>query len=83
MSNGLDTRPSATTYDVERLVSMAWQGKVRVPHFQRDFRWGREDVIRLSTVLSRDIRWEACCSGCGGHPDSGSPWERSKSTLPV
>src|SRR5437868_3613637 len=47
MSTGLDTRPSATTYDVERLVEMAWQGQIRVPHFQRDFRWGREDVMRL------------------------------------
>ncbi|MBB2909617.1 hypothetical protein FHS43_000863 [Streptosporangium becharense] len=47
MSSGLDTRPSATTYDVEKLVGMAWRGQIRVPHFQRDFRWGREDVIRL------------------------------------
>lgn len=47
MSTGLDTRPSATTYDVEKLVGMAWRGQIRVPHFQRDFRWGREDVIRL------------------------------------
>ncbi|MFF0307419.1 DUF262 domain-containing protein [Streptosporangium sp. NPDC004379] len=47
MSTGLETRPSATTYDVEKLVGMAWRGQIRVPHFQRDFRWGREDVIRL------------------------------------
>ncbi|WP_440104851.1 DUF262 domain-containing protein [Streptosporangium sp. H16] len=47
MSTGLDTRPSATTYDVEKLIGMAWRGQIRVPHFQRDFRWGREDVIRL------------------------------------
>ncbi|GAA3441698.1 DUF262 domain-containing protein [Planomonospora venezuelensis] len=47
MSTGLGTRPSATTYDVEKLVGMAWQGQIRVPHFQRGLRWGREDVIRL------------------------------------
>jgi hypothetical protein len=47
MSTGLGTRPSATTYDVEKLVGMAWQGQIRVPHFQRELRWGREDVIRL------------------------------------
>lgn len=44
---GLDTQPSATTYDLEDLVTNAWQGKVRVPHFQRDFRWGTADVLRL------------------------------------
>src|SRR5437867_3243552 len=44
---GLDTQPSASTYDLEDLVSQAWRGGIRVPHFQRDFRWGTEDVIRL------------------------------------
>ncbi|MFD5903686.1 DUF262 domain-containing protein [Streptomyces microflavus] len=44
---GLETQPSATTYDLEDLISHAWSGKVRVPHFQRDFRWGTQDVIRL------------------------------------
>src|SRR6266542_990635 len=44
---GLDTQPSATTIDLEDLVTLAWDGYVRVPHFQRDFRWNREDVIRL------------------------------------
>ena len=43
----LDSRPSAATYDVEGLVEMAWTGKLRVPHFQRDFRWNFEDVRRL------------------------------------
>lgn len=47
MTTPLDARPSATTYDVERLVHWAWEGKIRVPHFQRDFRWGWEDVRRL------------------------------------
>jgi hypothetical protein len=47
MASTLDSRPSATTFDVERLVSMAWKGGIRVPHFQRDFRWGAEDVRKL------------------------------------
>ena len=47
MTTPLGSRPSATTYDVERLVHWAWEGKIRVPHFQRDFRWGWEDVRRL------------------------------------
>ena len=47
MASGLDSRPSASTLDVESLVQLAWEGKVRVPHFQRDFRWGFEDIRRL------------------------------------
>jgi hypothetical protein len=53
MSIGLDTQPSATTYDLEDLVELAWQGRVRVPHFQRDFRWGRQDVARLFDSVVR------------------------------
>ncbi|MGH4015101.1 MAG: DUF262 domain-containing protein, partial [Pseudonocardiaceae bacterium] len=47
MSSGLETRPGATTIDLDDLVELAWSGRIRVPHFQRDFRWTREDVIRL------------------------------------
>ena len=47
MSSGLETGPGATTLDLERLVKLAWSGQIRVPHFQRDFRWTRQDVIRL------------------------------------
>lgn len=47
MDTEVGSRPSATTLDVEDLVAMAWSGKIRVPHFQRDFRWGWEDVRRL------------------------------------
>ncbi|WFE32935.1 DUF262 domain-containing protein [Micromonospora sp. WMMD975] len=47
MRSGLDTQPTATTFDVERLVQMAWTGRIRVPHFQRDFRWTKQDVVRL------------------------------------
>lgn len=46
-NTGLAARPTATTFDVETLVTMAWQGRIRVPHFQRGFRWGRDDVRRL------------------------------------
>lgn len=47
MASGLDARPVATTYDVARIVELVQKGQVRVPSFQRDFRWGREDVKRL------------------------------------
>jgi hypothetical protein len=44
---GLETQPSATTYELGDLVAQAWNGKVHVPHFQRDFRWTTKDVLRL------------------------------------
>ncbi len=47
MSSGLETRPGATTFGLDDLVELAWSGHIRVPHFQRDFRWTRQDVIRL------------------------------------
>lgn len=40
-------RPSATTHTVEELIEHAWSGRIRVPSFQREFRWGFEDVKRL------------------------------------
>ena len=43
----LDMRQGATTRDLEDLVTEAWAGRIRVPHFQRDFRWTLQDVIRL------------------------------------
>ncbi|GAA2719866.1 MULTISPECIES: DUF262 domain-containing protein [Streptomyces] len=45
--SSLKERPTAATFDVEALVAAAWNGEIRVPHFQRGFRWAREDVRRL------------------------------------
>jgi hypothetical protein len=53
MASELAGRPNATTYDVERLVAMAWSGNIRVPRFQRGFRWQRRDVIRLLQSIFR------------------------------
>ncbi|MCA1676922.1 MAG: DUF262 domain-containing protein, partial [Actinobacteria bacterium] len=53
MAMTLDSLPSATTMDVESLVGMAWRGKIRVPRFQRDFRWSWEDVRRLFDSIAR------------------------------
>lgn len=47
MSAGLDTRPNAVTFDLEDLVQKAWEGQIRIPHFQRPLRWRREDVRQL------------------------------------
>jgi Protein of unknown function DUF262 len=53
MSAGLDTRPTATTLDVEQLTKWAWEGRIRIPHFQRPLRWRRDDVIRLFDSIVR------------------------------
>ncbi|MGZ3142745.1 DUF262 domain-containing protein [Lentzea chajnantorensis] len=53
MSAGLDTRPKATTLDLEELTQLAWAGRIRVPHFQRSLRWQRGDVIRLFDSIVR------------------------------
>jgi hypothetical protein len=37
----------ATTYNLADLVELAWKGYIRVPHFQRDYRWGRDDIAKL------------------------------------
>lgn len=53
MADKLDARPTAETYTLERLIQMVRDGQVRVPHFQRNFRWGREDVRRLFDSILR------------------------------
>lgn len=54
MSSGLETQPGATTFGLDDLVELAWSGHIRVPHFQRDFRWTRQDVVRLfDSVVKR------------------------------
>ena len=53
MSAGLDTRPTATTLDVEQLTKWAWEGRIRIPHFQRPLRWRRDDVIKLFDSIVR------------------------------
>ncbi|MGB6162793.1 MAG: DUF262 domain-containing protein [Pseudonocardiaceae bacterium] len=54
MSRGLETRPGATTLDLDDLVELVWSGHIRVPHVQRGFRWTRRDVFRLfDSVVKR------------------------------
>lgn len=53
MSNGLGTQPTATTLDVEQLAKWAWEGRIRIPHFQRPLRWQRDDVIKLFDSILR------------------------------
>jgi Protein of unknown function DUF262 len=53
MSGGLGTQPTATTIDVEQLARWAWEGRIRIPHFQRPLRWQRDDVIKLFDSIVR------------------------------
>ncbi len=53
MASLLGSRPSARTFDVEDLVNLVWRGTIRIPHFQRDFRWAWEDVRRLFDSILR------------------------------
>ncbi len=49
-----DVSRSATTLEVKDLVEMAWQGRIRVPHFQRSFRWKLADAEKLFDSIVRN-----------------------------
>lgn len=53
MSAGLRTRPSAETFPLDDLVTMARTGVIRVPSFQRGLRWTRSDVVALFDSVLR------------------------------
>jgi len=55
MSNAdtLNRAPQALTFKVQELVLDARQGRLRVPQFQRDFKWNSEDVRRLFDSIYR------------------------------
>ena len=53
MSMSVDTRTGARTLTLDELVKLAWSGQIRVPHFQRDFKWTRSDVIQLMDSIHR------------------------------
>jgi hypothetical protein len=47
MSNQSISQPAARTYPVVDLVAAAYEGRIRIPEFQRPLRWQWEDVRRL------------------------------------
>lgn len=53
MTMSVDTRTGARTLTLDELVKFAWEGRIRVPHFQRDFKWTRADVIQLMDSILR------------------------------
>lgn len=53
MTTSLGTTPTARVFEVEEIVAMVREGKVRIPEFQRPFRWGLEDARRLFDSIMR------------------------------
>lgn len=53
MTTTIDTRSGARTITLDDLVKLSWSGHIRVPHFQRDFKWTRADVMALMDSIHR------------------------------
>ncbi|WP_330253691.1 DUF262 domain-containing protein [Nocardia sp. NBC_00565] len=53
MTMSLGTTPTAHVFEVEAIVTMVRDGKIRIPEFQRPFRWGIEDARRLFDSIIR------------------------------
>lgn len=51
--DALEGRPEAKAFKVEDLVYEMGRGRVRIPAFQRGFRWGREDARKLIDSIYR------------------------------
>ena len=49
----LPTEPSARTYTLAALMSMVREGRIRVPHFQRNLRWNTTDAVALMDSVLR------------------------------
>lgn len=49
----LEAQPRADAFPMDDVVGYAWKGIIRVPHFQRGFRWSSKDVIRLFDSILR------------------------------
>src|SRR5215510_12245349 len=47
------SRPEARVFRVEELLTHARAGRIRVPAFQRGFKWEREDVQKLLDSIWR------------------------------
>jgi hypothetical protein len=43
----LAQRPEATTFKVEDLLAEVKRGRIRIPPFQRPFKWKRDDALKL------------------------------------
>jgi hypothetical protein len=53
VSTPTQARPEARVFRVEELIAHARAGRIRVPSFQRGFKWEREDVRKLIDSIWR------------------------------
>lgn len=53
MTDTMLSQPAARTYRLAALVRSVLDGDVRVPHFQRSFRWDARDVVKLFDSVLR------------------------------
>jgi hypothetical protein len=53
MASTLDNAPSARTFSIPDLVRAVVEGRVRIPNFQRNYRWRDTDVTRLFDSIYR------------------------------
>lgn len=53
MSLNLAQRPQAASFSVQRLVELVAQGLLRVPDWQRLFKWGPKDIAALLDSIER------------------------------
>lgn len=64
------TKPSAVTFPLEDILGEVLEGRVRIPDFQREFRWQWEDLRRLPAYdlatgkFVRQAKQEATWSLC-------------------
>lgn len=49
----LGVEPEAETYRLHQLVDFVRAGRMRIPHFQRELKWGKEDVVVLFDSIFR------------------------------
>lgn len=49
----LGVEPEAETYRLHQLVDLVRAGRMRLPHFQRELKWGKEDVVALFDSIFR------------------------------
>lgn len=49
----LERRPEASAYKIEDLLDEVRRGRIRIPPFQRGFRWSRDDARQLLDSLYR------------------------------
>jgi hypothetical protein len=58
VNDGLGTQPTATTIDVEQLAKWAWEGRIRIPHYQHQVQaWQRLNSAgrdREQTLIQAD-----------------------------